>query len=90
MVLVPVPVVVVPPGVLVRVQVPEAGSPLSGTLPVVSPQAGWVIVPTVGAVGVTGGVLITACAEIRGAAIRIGDCPGIASGSKSGYVERCA
>ena len=29
----------------------------------VSPQAGWVIVPTVGAVGVTGGVLITASVE---------------------------
>ncbi len=62
-VLVPVPVVVVPPGVLVRVQVPDAGSPLRGTLPVVSPQAGWVMVPTVGAVGVTGGVLITAGVE---------------------------
>ena len=29
----------------------------------VSPQAGWVMVPTVGAVGMTGGVLITAGAE---------------------------
>ena len=29
----------------------------------VSPQAGWVMVPTVGAVGVTGGVLITASDE---------------------------
>ena len=41
----PEAVVVVPPGVLVRVQVPVAGSPPSGTLPVVSPQAGWVIPP---------------------------------------------
>ena len=88
--LVPVPVVVVPPGFLVRVQVPVDGSPLKFTLPVARLQVGWVMAPTIGAVGVTGGVLITASAEIRGAAIRVGDCPGIASCSKSGYVERCA
>jgi len=49
--LVPEPVVVVP-GVLVKVQVPEAGKPLNSTLPVVSEQVGCVIVPTIGAVGV--------------------------------------
>jgi hypothetical protein len=48
---VPVPVVVVPPGVLVRIQLPVAGSPLNTTLPVDTAQVGWVIVPIVGAVG---------------------------------------
>ena len=57
-VVVPLPVVV-PPGVLVRVQVPVAGSPLSTTLPVATPQMGCVIVPIAGAVGVTGAVFIT-------------------------------
>ena len=52
--LVPVPVVVVPPGVLVKVHVPVAGNPLSITLPVAKVQLGCVIVPTVGAVGVAG------------------------------------
>ena len=56
---VPVPVVVVPPGFLVRVQVPEDGSPLSVTLPVATLQVGWVMGPRVGAVGVTGAALIT-------------------------------
>jgi len=51
-VLVPVPVAVVPPGDLVNVQVPDEGKPLSDTLPVVTAQVGWVIVPTVGADGV--------------------------------------
>ena len=50
--LIPVPVVVVPPGVLVIVQVPVAGKPFNTTLPVASAQVGWVMVPTVGAVGV--------------------------------------
>ena len=52
--LVPVPVVVVPPGERVRVHVPLAGNPLRITLPVAKTQLGWVIVPTVGAVGVAG------------------------------------
>ena len=59
----PVPVVVVPPGVLVRVQLPVAGSPLNTTLPVASEQVGWVIVPTVGAVGEDGWAVITKLAE---------------------------
>jgi hypothetical protein len=62
-VLVPDPVVVVPPGVLVKVQLPVAGKPLKTTLPVATEQVGWVIAPTVGAVGVDGWVVITILAE---------------------------
>ena len=62
-VLVPVPMVVVPPGVLVKVQLPVAGKPFKTTLLVDTEQVGWVIVPTVGAVGVAGWVLITTLAE---------------------------
>ena len=51
MVLVPVPVVVVPPGVLVNVHVPVEGKPLNTTLPVAKEQVGCVIVPTTGAEG---------------------------------------
>ena len=39
-VLVPVPVVVAPPGDRVKVQVPEAGKPLSTTLPEARVQVG--------------------------------------------------
>ena len=52
--LVPVPVVVVPPGDLVKVHVPVTGNPLKITLPVAKAQVGCVIVPTKGAVGVAG------------------------------------
>jgi len=45
-------VVVVPPGDLVNVHVPVAGSPDNTTLPVARAQVGWVLVPTIGAVGV--------------------------------------
>ena len=55
----PVPVVTVAPGVLVKVQVPVAGSPFSITLPVANAQVGWVIVPTVGAVGTAKMVAVT-------------------------------
>jgi hypothetical protein len=58
-VLVPVPVVVTDPGVRVTVQVPVDGKPLSTTLPVATAHVGWVMVPTTGADGVTGCVLIT-------------------------------
>jgi hypothetical protein len=58
-VLVPDPVVVTAPGVLVNVHVPDAGKPLNTTLPVATLQVGWVIVPTVGAVGVAGWAFIT-------------------------------
>ena len=47
------PVVVVPPGLLVIVQLPE-GNPLKATEPVGTAQVGWVMVPTIGA---DGGVL---------------------------------
>ena len=40
LVLIPVPVVVIPPGDLVKVQVPEAGRPLKTTLPAARAQVG--------------------------------------------------
>ena len=52
--LVPDPVVVVPPGVLVNVHVPVEGKPFRTRLPVAMAHVGWVIVPTVGAVGDAG------------------------------------
>ena len=53
------PVLVNPPGVLVTVQVPEVGSPLRTTLPVGTVHVGCVIVPLMGADGVTGCALIS-------------------------------
>ncbi len=61
--LVPVPVVVVPPGVLVNVHVPVAGKPFKTTLPVAVEQVGCVIVPTVVAVGDDGAASIITLAE---------------------------
>ena len=55
--------VLVPPGDLVSVQVPVAGKPLKTTLPVPSAQVGWVMVPTVGAVGEDGWAVMTTLAE---------------------------
>ena len=52
------PVVVILPGVLVSVQFPD-GKPFSTTAPVEAAQVVWVIVPRVGAAGVTGCELIT-------------------------------
>lgn len=52
-ILVVFPVVVTPPGVLVIVQFPE-GNPLNTTLPVGIVHVGWVIAPTIGAVGGSG------------------------------------
>jgi hypothetical protein len=63
-VLVPVPVVVVPPGVLVSVHVPVDGRPLRITLPVGVEQFGLVIVPTIGAAGVDGLVFMTTLDEV--------------------------
>jgi hypothetical protein len=54
---------VVPPGVLVKIQVPVAGKPFNTTLPVATVQVGWVIVPTVGAVGDDGWAVITTLDE---------------------------
>ena len=55
---------VVPPGDLVRVHVPEAGNPDKTTLPVATAQVGWVIAPRVGADGVAAWVLITRLADV--------------------------
>ena len=57
--LVPVPVVVFPPGFRVNVQVPGVGKPFNTTLPVANEHVGWEIVPILGAAGVAGGVFIT-------------------------------
>jgi hypothetical protein len=44
------------PGFIVHV--PVAGKPLNATLPVPTLQVGWVIVPTVGAIGEEGAAVI--------------------------------
>ena len=62
-VLVPDPLVVVPPGVLTKVQLPVAGKPLNTTLPVATEQDGWVMVTTVGAIGEEGGEVIITSAD---------------------------
>ena len=51
---VPVPVCVNPPGVAVIVHVPVEGKPLIETSPVATVHVGWVIDPTIGAIGVIG------------------------------------
>ena len=51
---------VIPPGLMV--QLPD-GSPLKTTLPVANAHVGCVMVPTVGAFGVAGCVLITTFAD---------------------------
>ena len=56
-----VPVPVIAPGLIVHV---PAGKPLSTTLPVATVQMGCVIVPTIGAVGIGGWVLITTDADV--------------------------
>lgn len=61
--LVPVPVVVTPPGDRVRVQLPVDGSPESATLPVGEAHDGWVTVPGTGGEGTTGCGLMTASAD---------------------------
>ena len=55
--------VVVPPGVLVKFHVPDAGKPFNTTLPVAIAQVGWVMVPTIGALGDDGCAVITTLAE---------------------------
>ena len=42
---------------------PDGGKPFSTTLPVATLHVGWVIVPAIGAVGVTGWALITKLAD---------------------------
>lgn len=56
--LVPVPVVVIPPGLRVRVHVPFEGKPLNVTLPVATEHDGLVIVPTTGAEGLSFTVIV--------------------------------
>ena len=51
---------VIAPGLIVQV---PAGKPFNITLPVAIVHVGWVTVPTVGAVGAPGAVLITTLAE---------------------------
>ena len=51
---------VIPPGFIVQL---PAGKPFNTTLPVATVQVGCVIVPTVGAVGGSGCVLITTSAD---------------------------
>jgi hypothetical protein len=62
-VVVPVPVVVDPPGVRVSIHVPLEGKPFIITLPVATVHVGWVIVPTTGADGDMGCALITTLAD---------------------------
>ena len=57
-VVVPVPVVV-PPGLLVKIQVPIEGNPFMTILPVSTTHVGCVIVPISGVGGVTGLASIT-------------------------------
>ena len=57
--LVPVPDVVMLPGFLISVHVPEEGSPFKVTLPVARSQVGWILAPTTGADGEGGTSLIT-------------------------------
>jgi hypothetical protein len=61
-VLVPVPVVVTPPGFRVSVQVPDEGNPEITTLPVAIAQVGCVMVPGIGTAGI-GCSLITTFTE---------------------------
>ena len=55
----------VPPGVLVKFHVPDAGKPFNTTLPVAIAQVGWVMVPTIGAAGAEGWAVITTLAEAK-------------------------
>lgn len=59
MVVAPVPVVMIPPGLLVNVQVPEEGKPFNSTPPVATLHTGCVIFPTTGAGGIAGWASIT-------------------------------
>jgi len=60
---VPVPEIVTPPGLLVRVHVPVNGNPLNTTLPVDISHVGLVIIPAMGELGAEGWGLIKTFAE---------------------------
>ena len=62
-VLTPLPAVFIPSGVLVSVQVPDAGKPFNTILPVAAEQVGWEMIPVEGAVGVAGALIITKSAD---------------------------
>lgn len=61
--LVPVPSTTASPGVLITDQFPVAGNPVRLTLPVPSSQVGCVMVPIVGASGLSGGAFTVAPAD---------------------------
>ena len=56
--LVPVPLVVMAPGLRINVHVPVGGNPLSTTLPVATVHVRLVIVPTAGAAGMASTVRV--------------------------------
>ena len=60
---VPVPVVVILPGLRVNVHVPLDGKPFTVTLPVETLQVGCIVVLTEGAVGALGAALIMTLSE---------------------------
>ena len=62
-VVVPFPVVVIPPGFLVKVHVPVTGNPFNTTLPVAKAHVGCVIAPVRGAPGIPAGAVITILEE---------------------------
>jgi hypothetical protein len=62
---VPEPVEVISPGIRVSIHVPDMGSPVSTTLPVVTEHPGCVIVPGTGAAGTGGGAVTTAEEDAR-------------------------
>jgi hypothetical protein len=55
----PVPLTVTVPGYRVNNHIPVSGNPFRTTLPVESEHVGAVIVPTMGAAGITGCAVIT-------------------------------
>ena len=68
--MVPVPVMVAPPGVAVTVHAP-VGKPLNATLPVAVEHVGWVMASTNGADGAPGSlkVAFTPVAEVQPLAV---------------------
>ena len=59
----PVPDMLFPSGILVRIQFPEAGNPFKTTVPVGDEQVGWVMSPCDGVAGATKALLITKSAD---------------------------
>ena len=63
MIPVPVPVVLIFPGLRISVHAPVEGKPLTVTLPVSVAHVGWMIISATGAEGVNGLALITTLPE---------------------------